>query len=144
MTPLERFFNKVSINENGCWIWKGAKSSPGYGSFHYICNGKKHTRAHRVSWLLFIGEIPDGLNVLHKCDVISCVNPMHLFLGTQADNIMDCIQKGRPHVGYKLNKDQAMTIRNEPILGCRKLAKIYNVDRTVIMKIRRGEIWKSI
>lgn len=78
------FINKV----NGCWEWAGAKTDNGYGAY-------MRYRAHRYSFILFNGDITDGLLVLHKCDNPPCVNPSHLFLGTQSDNIKDCVSKGR-------------------------------------------------
>jgi len=101
-------------------------------------------RAHRAAWIIFNGDIPEGLNVLHKCDVALCVNPENLFLGTQKDNIIDCLKKGRMDARNKLKAEQVIAIRNEKILGCKKLAKIYNVNPTTIMEIRRRDTWSSL
>lgn len=88
--PFQHFF---TIDEgSGCWLWKSTITIHGYGLHNYK---RKRMAAHRVSWILHNGEIPQGLFVLHKCDVRSCVNPAHLFLGTQSDNMQDCIKKGR-------------------------------------------------
>lgn len=119
--PLHMSFNKVRaavrsktreqrmeefarrINENGslildtpCWEWMGTKNPNGYGRFssRYFS-----TQAHRASWEIFVGPIPDGLFICHKCDNKSCVNPEHLFLGTQHDNMQDMAQKGRSTKG---------------------------------------------
>lgn len=83
--------SKVEITD-GCWYWTGAKRSTGYGNF---CFNGVSTGAHRVSWFIFKGNIKNNLFVLHKCDNPSCVNPEHLFLGTQKDNIEDMHRKGR-------------------------------------------------
>lgn len=93
----ERFEEKYEmVPECGCWIWTAA-THQGYGEICY--KGKKET-AHRVSWELHNGPIPHGLWVLHRCDTRECVNPKHLFLGTQLDNIADCVKKGRnTHAG---------------------------------------------
>lgn len=89
---IPRFNKFVREDPNGCWIWIGGKTSDGYGKFYL--NGIKR-RAHRVAWVIRNGQIPEGLNVLHNCDNPSCVNPDHLFLGTQIDNIIDMVSKGR-------------------------------------------------
>ena len=88
-----RFEEKFMPEPNsGCWLWIAACYSSGYGAFWY--QGTQHG-AHRVSWMMNKGEIPDGLWVLHKCDVRACVNPDHLFLGTVQDNTRDMLSKGR-------------------------------------------------
>lgn len=87
-----QFWSKVNRTE-GCWLWAGSKRSEmGYGSF--VVRGRSFA-AHRVSWELTHGPIPPGLKVLHKCDVPACVNPDHLFLGTDKDNHQDKAAKGR-------------------------------------------------
>ncbi len=78
----------------GCWEFSGRRNKDGYGTFRYT---EPNGLAHRASWLSFKGQIPDGNYVLHKCDNYCCFNPDHLFLGTQKDNVQDCISKGRFH-----------------------------------------------
>jgi hypothetical protein len=97
ITPLERFMAKVSPEPtSGCWLWTGALGMDGYGiRVHLHGEERKPRRAHRASWEIFRGPIPDGLWVLHRCDNPPCVNPDHLFLGTQTDNIRDAVRKGR-------------------------------------------------
>lgn len=87
----ERFTEKTSIAMTGCWNWTGATDGR-YGSM--AVNGRQ-TKAHRISWTLTHGDIPDGMFVLHRCDNTLCVNPGHLFIGTQSDNLLDCSRKGR-------------------------------------------------
>ena len=76
-----------------CWIWQGSTMNSGYGRTRGLDG--KDASAHRLSYQLFCGDIPKDMCVLHKCDVKTCVNPMHLFLGTKKDNAIDMVQKGR-------------------------------------------------
>lgn len=98
----QRIKSSVKIDEmSGCWIWQKAKvGTERKRSYGKITIGKKHidrknALAHRVSYMVFIGNIPDGLQILHKCDNPSCVNPEHLSLGTNQDNVNDREMKGR-------------------------------------------------
>lgn len=93
MDPVieSRFWSRVRKG-SACWEWVGARHTGGYGAISV--NGHQE-RAHRVSWMIHHGEIPDGLWVLHRCDNPPCVNPAHLFVGSDADNLSDAIAKGR-------------------------------------------------
>lgn len=86
-----RFFEKVK-KTNACWLWTGCIHRQGYGEINV--NGKS-VLAHRVSWEIHNGAIPPNMKILHHCDIPPCVNPRHLFLGTQKDNMIDCFRKGR-------------------------------------------------
>ena len=97
-----RFWAKVRRGApSECWLWTASTlgSSLPYGQFclpRPLARGKQvHVYAHRVAWMLTYGAIPEGMNVCHRCDVAGCVNPNHLFLGSQADNLADCRAKGR-------------------------------------------------
>lgn len=130
----------------GCWLWTGPNASR-YGFFPYA--GEKY--AHRVSYMLENGPIPDGMQVCHSCDMPFCVNPDHLWLGTQKDNMIDMHSKGRHGFGpngeaarhSKLIESDVRAIRStqDP---APKLAKEYGVTRGTINKIRRRATWRHM
>jgi hypothetical protein len=145
---LDRFLNKVNTaNPWNCWEWNGAKTRFGYGMISFK---KRAHLAHRISWSLVNGEIPFGMCVLHVCDNPSCVNPHHLFLGTQEDNVKDRDQKRRrlPPIGT-FNGRAKLTEQN--IVGIledsryqKVIAKDYGVGQSQIGRIKRGEAWKGV
>lgn len=77
---------------NGCWIWMKTHQTNGYGQTRFL---GRPTPAHRVSYTAFVGPIPDGHEICHKCDIRNCVNPEHLYPGTHAQNMKDMREKGR-------------------------------------------------
>lgn len=89
---LVKFWKRVSKLQSGCWEWVGGKNQDGYGKFWVV--SRSHG-AHRVSWVIHNGQIPKGIQVLHKCDNPPCVNPSHLFSGSNLDNVSDRVAKGR-------------------------------------------------
>ena len=134
-----------TINANGCWIWAGAISSAKYGNIRF--RGRQQG-AHRVFFQLYKGEIPEGLFVLHKCDVKSCVNPDHLFLGNAFDNMRDAGAKrrlrwGSKHPKSKLTPAQVRSIRASSE-GPKALGLKYGVSTTAICYILSGKNWKNL
>ena len=94
-----RFWAKVQKTET-CWLWVAGTDRDGYGQFLV---GRLPHRAHRISWALYHGTVPDGAHVLHTCDIPRCVNPAHLFLGDQAINMRDRSEKGRYHRTHEVS-----------------------------------------
>lgn len=155
----ERFYAKVQKGGGTeCWQWTGALSDWGYGKM-----GIDHrtVKAHRVSWELHNGAIPQGMYVLHRCDNPPCTNPAHLFLGTLSDNSNDMVNKkrharavspettvrGSRHSQAKLNEDQVREIRELFAAGGYTkagLGRKYGVSETLIGFIVRGQAWAHV
>lgn len=149
--PLaERFAEKyAAIPFSGCWLWTGGINERGYGIIGVSAH--KVDKAHRVSWRLHRGKIPDGANVLHSCDVPGCVNPYHLFLGTLKDNMQDCVSKGRNFipdnkgikaVWAKLNWEAVSDIRTKR-MSQHAFAKLYGCSRSAVRNVQLGKSWKE-
>ena len=145
---LDRFFAKVFPEPNsGCWLWTATVDGCGYGLFGVGGSGNSR-RAHRVAYELFKGPIPVGFRVCHKCDVPSCVNPDHLFCGTDADNISDRDNKNRTARGKlngksKLNEDLVRLIRTDG-RSERALAADLGFHRGTIHAVRSGRTWGHV
>ena len=152
-TVKDRFWEKVNVtSDKNCWEWQASKMGYGYGQFG-ISSGKV-VLAHRYSWIIHYGEIPNNLFVLHHCDNPSCVNPKHLFLGTQADNVFDMRNKGRhkepPSSKGELNPRAKITKNDvQEILDLFRrglstrieLGLIFDVGQTTIGEIINGSHW---
>lgn len=153
----EQFWSKVEVtgHRGSCWLWTAAKDPQGYGNSYFKLPGIK---AHRVAYLLACGTIPEGMHVLHKCDNPPCCNPDHLFLGTQGDNVHDCVAKGRffpgDHSGEhngraKLTIEQVKEIRRRYVRGCNQhqrgnstqLAKEFGVTLKEVHNVAQGHTW---
>ena len=134
---------------SGCWLWERPLTSDGYG---YVSVKSKSYLAHRMAWRVFHGPIPAGLCVCHRCDVRSCVNPEHLFLGTPADNTRDMYAKnrnGRPDAKGEKNPHAKLAAADVAAIRKRKaegengriLAKEYGVQYQTIWKITSNMRW---
>lgn len=145
-TRMIRFWAKVNKDTpNGCWVWTGGTTPDGYGNFRV--NGVYH-RAHRFSYAVHIGPIPDGMYVCHTCDNPACVNPAHLWLGTNDDNMADMARKGRAQTRTgeeshwaKLTEDDVRAIRADRTSSQREIAARYGVHRSLISMIRSRKRW---
>lgn len=145
------------VTETGCWLWLGASDNRQFPFLPYgqIWFRGRTLRAHRISYEHFVGVIPKGMLVLHKCDVPLCINPDHLFLGTHRDNTMDMIRKGRFekvlemfHRGEnshysKLKNAQVLAIRDDPRIQ-NVIARDYDICQKMVSNIKRRKAWRHI
>ena len=151
----ERFYKKVAHpDSNGCMDWRGATYSYGHGCFMLHKKPKqKNIGAHRFSYMVHVGPIPDEIEVCHKCDRPQCVAPDHLFLGTHADNMRDMALKKRAigHIGStnpkaQLCEAQVIDIRYKIDCGIKSelIKSEYNISKSVLSGIKRRITWKHI
>jgi len=134
----------------GCWLWAGALHRDGYGEFS---DTGRTSLSHRGAWEAAHGSIPEGIHVCHRCDVRRCVNPAHLFLGTNADNVRDKVSKGRQsrlrgshHGRAKLTEHDVRIIKMLLNLGVqsKRLATLYGVSKSGIGFIKTGQHWAHV
>lgn len=127
---------------SGCRLWVGLIMKNGYGQVPRTRGDKRTRLPHRLAYEEYIGPVPSDFFVCHKCDVRNCINPDHLFLGTQADNMRDCAVKGRN--ARKLSEEDVRQIRS--IIGVSKaeLGRLYGVAETMIGVILREIWWKDV
>ena len=145
----ERIEAKVlRIPEAGCWVWMGGATVRGYGQ---IESNKRKLYAHRASYEAFVGPIPKGMYVCHACDNVACVNPNHLFLGTQKQNLQDMANKGRSTRGSKnpmskLNETQVKLIKLALKEGMNSalLAVMHQTTTQNIQLIATGKRWNHV
>lgn len=150
INPRQRFDEKVDVRgPNDCWEWLARKTHQGYGRFNLR---GVNCQANRVAWELEFGAIPEGMHVLHRCDNPSCVNPSHLWLGTNADNVADRVRKGRnPRMDGERNPRQKLSfadvlkIRERFRSGepSKRLASEYGIARGYVPQLARGVTWGS-
>ena len=143
---LEKFHTRYLIDpQTQCWNWQGHKDRDGYGQW---CWHGQVWLVHRFSAMLHIGD-PKGMFVNHHCDNPSCVNPLHLYLGTPQDNMDDKVQRGRQskgstHSNSKLSEQDVLDIRADTISFLRVLSAQYKVSMSTISLIRRRKSWTHI
>lgn len=147
-TLKQIFEDKYIKLDNGCWQWTANISTNGYGQ---ISRNKTTCRAHRIAYNLYIGEIPEGMVVCHKCDNKLCVNPDHLFIGTQEDNIRDCLNKDRNAYGSrnakaKLKEDDIFSIkvRYKNGVTMQEIGNIFGVSKNTISQVINNKTWAKI
>ena len=154
-----------------CWIWTGPPDASGYGRIGCGLRTSGTMKANRASWLLVFGEIPEGQNVLHKCDNPACVRPEHLFLGSHSDNIKDMMAKGRhgsnadamrqlhaegnfrlnprkgeSHPAAKLSDEMVKELHAYRSSGhtTRDTASRFGVSQAAVIHIGKGRTWKHL
>lgn len=153
----DRFWEKVEVlGYDDCWLWIGAIHKGGYGQFKM---GTRNVGAHQAAWIIANGPIPDGLHVLHSCDVRytaddrtnrRCCNPRHLWLGTNAENVADKVAKGRSKLGRekrhsaaKLTDEQVNAIKaNVDGKSTAALSREFGIDRKGIWQMRAGKTYE--
>lgn len=149
--PLsDRFADKIQPEPNsGCWLWDGGVNEHGYGIIGLGSRDQGTDKAHRVSWRLHRGEIPEGMNVLHRCDVPCCVNPEHLFIGTLGENSRDMVRKKRNFVPdnrgersrcNKLDAAAVRHIRRRELTGP-EYGRLYGVSKSAVYQIWGSHNW---
>ena len=151
-TIESRLFNRV-FKTASCWLWQGSKQRMGHGQ---IANGSfskdkprnKLLMAHRVAYELYHGPIPPGMCVCHRCDVPSCVNPSHLFLGTKSDNSADMKAKGRQKRGAQLPQTKLTEADVRAIRASadtyKKIAERFGVASSHVCNIKKRRLWAHL
>lgn len=145
----------MAHDRSTCWEWPGHRTAGGYGVLRTYGRSGRDLYAHRLIWEQYAGPIPEGIQVLHRCDNPPCVRPIHLFLGTVEDNVRDMWTKGRGKGGFvrgetvgnhKLTEAQVIEIRAlyGPQMGYKRLAQRFGVSRSTIMRIVKERSWTHV
>lgn len=151
LTPKQRFYRYIETDPNtGCWEFIGTRNKRGYGVFTFE---NKKVPAHRFSYQIHVGNIPEGRLVLHKCDNPPCVNPEHLFIGTQFDNMRDMVQKGR-NANTKGTNNPRASIYDDSVIQIRDLwdtgasikeiAIHFMIPKSTVRNIISNVTWKHL
>ena len=150
-SEADRFWQKTRQCESGCIEWVASLNDHGYGQFR-LAKQRKNITAHRYSWILANGPIPEGLFVCHTCDNRSCVNPEHLFLGTPAENSADMVAKGRGRGAQregtlnprcKLSEVEVEAIRHSGS-SLRSLSEAFGISKSQVHRIKTGTAWSGL
>jgi hypothetical protein len=147
VTPeIEARFWSYADSSGDCWLWLGSKINGRYGKFSVR---RREFTAHRVSYRLANGSIPDGMHILHRCDNPACVNPSHLFAGTNQDNIADRVAKGRSNRQPKkvyTTIEQVKEIRTRHASGEKsgQIAKSMSIPPNRVYSIVSRRVWKDV
>lgn len=143
----QRLSAKITVTDD-CWLWKASTFPNGYGQYKHE---GKNWKAHRLVYTLLVGPIPEDLSVLHRCDVRTCVNPAHLWVGTHQENMDDSAAKGRKgrenNPNSKLTEVDIREIRDLCLSGLfsgPEIGQWYGVTGTMIGYIKRGNHWKGL
>lgn len=156
-TIEQRLREGIAVDENGCWMWQRSTTTAGYGQIFVL--GRNNVYTHRLAYELFVGEIPEGLEVMHECDVNHpgkeyrrCCNPEHLRVGTHHDNVADMIAKGRhvpivplygeAHPGTTLTDAQVAEVRALRVRGVpqRKVAARFGVSQSTVWRLAHRRV----
>ena len=147
MNLIKRLISGAKIKDpDDCWVWQKYTNETGHGIISVGGRKGRNERAHRVAYRIFVEDIPEGEVVRHRCDNPACINPRHLVLGSQYDNVQDMVRRHRHISGFaKLTADQVVEIRERVALGAFmiEVAEQYGVCERTVKDIVLRETWKT-